>query len=123
MQLIDERVETFKVFAQRFRHFFVGREPAKLLAELRVSFLQILALLAKGSRRPIQVPKAIENRASDADFGIGLELNVSLRLKLINCIEQANDAGVNEVAHFDVVRQSRGYTMGNVLDERKRLGY
>src|SRR3989441_13242876 len=114
-------MKIFNVLAHRFGHFFVRSWPAELLAEIGVGLFQILALLSKGPRGPVEISQAVENRAANADFGISLELDVPLGLKLLDRIEQANHAGIDEIPHLDIRRQPRGDAMRNVLDQRKRF--
>src|SRR5262245_13034994 len=121
MQLINERIEAVEVFSHRLRDFFVRRRPPQLLAKLCVHSLEILAFLAKGPRGPIQIAEAIENGSAYANFGVGLELHLTLGFELVHGVKQAEHAGIDQVTDFDAAWQSRRDSMGNMSDKRKRL--
>src|SRR6185369_9986027 len=61
MQLIDKSMKFFKISAKCSRGFFVGGGSSEFLSKFRVNPLEILALLAKRSRGPVQIPETVED--------------------------------------------------------------
>src|SRR3954470_5584257 len=97
MQLVDECMKFFEISAQRCRCFFICGGSAEFLAKFGIHTLEILALLAERSRRPIQIPQAVEDCAPDADFRVRLELDAALRFKLVDGVQQSQDSSIDQI--------------------------
>ena len=93
---------------------FGGVAPEAAFAVLHRLF-ESPRLAAKRARTPIHLPKAIENRAAYAEFGIVLELNIFVRIVFAYGIHQAEDSGVNQIFKQHLGRQTIVDAPGNVL--------
>ena len=73
--------------------------------ELARGGFHLLVAAAHVARGPVELAQAIEDRALDAVLGVTREGNLFFGIEFARGVEQAEDAGVNQIVHIDVDRQ------------------
>ncbi len=114
-----DAVPTVDADAHLIGHFDIVWGAAEFGGQVAGGAFHLLLAAAQISRSPIRLPQAIQDRAFDAVLGIAVEGNVLGAVILCNGIEQAHDAGVNEVVEIDVDREAFVNTNGNRLHQRQ----
>src|SRR5581483_4762774 len=95
------------------RQLVVRRLATELVLELLRAPDQVVRLLADGARHPVERAQLVEDRAADADAGVGLEVR---RLPGIELLERVEEA-VHAPAHHLVVLDRRGESALDLLDD------
>ena len=121
VELVNERMKLIHVTTQFLADLFVGRRTAESLPQILIDLRQILALLSKRARCPVQLTQAVQHRASNSQFRVSLELDTPFGFEFVHCVKKPDDTRINEVADLDVGRQTNGYPMGDVIDHRQRF--
>jgi hypothetical protein len=95
----------------------VGRAP-QLVLELRVP-LDGSGFGAHRSRHPVNGPELVDDGAPDARDRVGLELEPTRQVELLQGVDEAEDPVAHEVGLVDGRRQSRRHPAGHELDQRR----
>jgi len=82
---------------------------------------EVLLLAAHGAGGPVLAPEIVEHGAADPEFGVGLELDAPVRDEFVDGVDQAEDAGVDEVVDFDGGGQTSGKALRDVPYEGRVL--
>ena len=106
------------------RHAEFGRRlvvigpSSQLVLEFRRGVLDGPVLRPNRSRRPVQQPQLIEDRTPDPTGHVGLELDATVGVELVDRIDEAQNAVAHEIALLDVVRHPGTDPGGHELHQR-----
>jgi hypothetical protein len=87
--------------------------PSKLLT----SGLELSPLPANAAWPGI-LPEGIDHRAADTTFGERLELDASRLVEAVGCVNQTDDAILDEIPNIDGMGHRGCDATGKLLDER-----
>ena len=96
----------------------LGGLAAEALLDLTVGALEFAALLAYGTRHPVERAELVKDGALDAELRVRLELAVLVRVVLLDGVHQADHARVVKIVEVDVRRQSDRDAVDDVTDQR-----
>ena len=89
----------------------------KLAAQLFASRFE-LAALAANAARPGVLAQSVDHRAPDATFGERLELDAARLVEAMRCVDEPDDAVLDEIADVDRVGHRGRDASGELFDER-----
>src|SRR5690348_8607856 len=90
---------------------------AKFSLKGHVRSVQGFELLSNGSGDPVLVSKHFEDRATDQSNCVSFELDVTSRIELVDALDEADDAGANEVFPVETTRHARDKSSGRDLNQ------
>jgi hypothetical protein len=112
-----EQVLEFVQFESQVRgKLGLGRRVAQSGGKFAMGRFDAPALTTKVARAPIQLAQAVENRAPNAEAGVGLELNVLGGIEFIDGIDQAKNASMNQIFELHVGRKASVYAARDIAD-------
>ena len=68
---------------------------------------------------PVDRAELVEDGALDAGDGVGLELEATGRVELLDGVDEPEDAVADQVGLLDVLGQADGHAAGDVLHQRR----
>jgi len=96
-QIVAEPLQGLKADVQFPGNFELAGIAAKTGLARQNCLLETARLAAQPARAPIDEAQAIENRASNAELSVVLELNVLGRIVFPQSIHQAENPGVDQI--------------------------
>ena len=97
---------------------FVGGRPALASFELGERLLHRPDLGANRAGHPVDAAQLVEDGALDTADGVGLELEATVGLELVDGVDQAEHAVAHEVRVLDVLGKADRDAARDVLDQR-----
>ena len=67
---------------------------------------ELTRLLALQTRRPIDFPQAVENRAANAELRVGFQLDVLPGVEIVDRIDEPNHSGGQQIFEADGIRHA-----------------
>jgi hypothetical protein len=77
-----------------------------------------LAALTTDAARPGVLQEGINHRAPNTTFGERLELDPARLVEAVGCVNQTNDAVLDEIPNVDGMGHRGGNATGKLFDER-----
>jgi hypothetical protein len=114
-QRVSSSVEMWQVRGQ----LLVRRRAALLVFELGDRLLDAARPAANRPRHPVELAQAVVHRPTDPWHRERLELDTSFRIEPFDRVDQAEDAGADQVTGVDARREARADTTGDELDQRR----
>ena len=109
------------VHAQLLRRLRIRWDCAAARRQFARRGFHLLVAAAHVARGPVELAQAIEDRALDAVLGVARKDDLFFGIVLAGGVEQAEDAGVNQIVQIDVHRQIFVHADGDGLDQRQML--
>jgi hypothetical protein len=110
-------LEGVKIEPQEGGNFLVGRRTPLLAFNRGIGLRQGLRFVAHGPGHPVPRPHIIEHGPPNPVFSIGLKHSRTLRIILLDRIEQPQDTRADEVLQADRGGQAAGEPVRDVFDQ------
>jgi len=94
----------------------LGRCAVEFGGEFAIGVLNAARLAAEIARAPVHLPKAVQNGAANAKAGVRLELHILAGVEFIDCVDQAENAGVDKIVKRNVGRKAIVNATGDVAN-------
>ena len=119
---VAQELLVFDEFEAKFgSDLLLGRCAAEAVHERSNRFLDGATLAPKFAGTPVQGSERIENGAANAELRVTLELYLLGVVELGKGVDQADNAGGNEIVKLDVLRKSLVDSPCDVTDSRQVL--
>ncbi len=115
----EDLVELAETDVQPGCDLHLAGAAVQLRLQRRVSTLDLTRLAAHRPRYPVDGAELVDDRASDAGDGVGLELDGALEVELVDGVDEAEDPVRDQVCVLNVGRQADTHPAGDVLDQRR----
>src|SRR3981081_661130 len=96
--------------------FIFGRHAPELAGKLGVGGIDEAAFAAQFARTPVKFAKAVENGSANTKLGVRTELHVLGEIKLIERVDESDNAGMDQVFKGYVAGQPVVNAAGDVAD-------
>ena len=98
--------------------FRLGGRTSEFVAEAGRGGFDLAGLAAQIARAPVEFAEAVEDGAADAELGVGLELDLAAFVVAGERIDEAEDAGVDEILDGNVLGKAVMNVAGDVAHLR-----
>ncbi len=120
-QVQHHAAPAFLIDAQLLRDFHFGGIALQGGGQLASGGFHLFVAAAHIARGPVELPQAVEDRALDAVLGVARKSNLFVGVVLAGGVEQAENAGVDQVVHIDVHRQVLVHANRDGFHQRQML--
>ena len=109
--------ERGQVDVEALRDFRIGRQSAEFARERLAGPADVARLATHRARHVILATQLVEHGPANARRGKGRELQPALRVEVLECTDQAERAGADQLVELRLVSEAGGQLPGDEVDE------